>query len=169
MTEFRATDAERERTVKVLHAAAAEGCLTPEELDDRLDRAYGAVWQRDLPPLTADLPPLRTLDPALQPGSALAADRESRFWVWAFLPWVGAGAWVHAAFVTRTRRYALLAVPYSVPLVLMAFTDTGGAEEADISGWVLVIVVAFWVINAIHAWTARPEVARLMARLDQGA
>jgi hypothetical protein len=52
----RASDSEREATVGRLRQAAAEGRLTVEELDERIDAAYAASTQADLEPLTADLP-----------------------------------------------------------------------------------------------------------------
>jgi hypothetical protein len=52
----RASDAEREATVARLREAAAEGRLTVEELDERIDAAYGASTRAELEPLTADLP-----------------------------------------------------------------------------------------------------------------
>jgi hypothetical protein len=55
-TDLRASDAERERTAEALHAAAGEGRLTLEELDERLSAAYAARYRHELPALTADLP-----------------------------------------------------------------------------------------------------------------
>jgi Domain of unknown function (DUF1707)/Cell wall-active antibiotics response 4TMS YvqF len=52
----RASDAERERTVDALRAAAGEGRLTLEELAERLDHALVARTRDALEPLTADLP-----------------------------------------------------------------------------------------------------------------
>jgi hypothetical protein len=52
----RASDAEREAVADRLRGAAAEGRLDAEELDERLERAYGARTIGDLAPLTADLP-----------------------------------------------------------------------------------------------------------------
>jgi uncharacterized protein DUF1707 len=52
----RASDAEREAVVARLRDAAAEGRLTVEELDERVDAAYGATTRAELEPLTADLP-----------------------------------------------------------------------------------------------------------------
>jgi hypothetical protein len=54
--EHRASDAEREATADRLRAAAAEGRLDPDELDERLSAAYTARTVGDLVPLTADLP-----------------------------------------------------------------------------------------------------------------
>jgi hypothetical protein len=52
----RASDSEREETVVRLREAAAEGRLTVEELDERIDAAYAATTRAELEPLTADLP-----------------------------------------------------------------------------------------------------------------
>jgi hypothetical protein len=52
----RASDSEREETVARLREAAAEGRLTVEELDERIDAAYAATTRAELEPLTADLP-----------------------------------------------------------------------------------------------------------------
>jgi hypothetical protein len=53
----RVGDAERDATVTLLGDAAAEGYLTPDELDTRLETALTARTQADLQPLRADLPP----------------------------------------------------------------------------------------------------------------
>lgn len=52
---LRASDADRERTADVLRAAAGEGRLTFEELDERLHAAYGAVTRHDLEGLVTDV------------------------------------------------------------------------------------------------------------------
>jgi hypothetical protein len=78
MTErdVRASDAEREAVAERLRHAAAEGRLDPEELDERLGRAYAARTRDELTALTADLPaaappapPLDRSTPAPGPGS----------------------------------------------------------------------------------------------------
>ncbi len=56
MSELRASDADRERTAERLRNAAAEGRLTADELEERLELAFGARTEVDLEPLTADLP-----------------------------------------------------------------------------------------------------------------
>ena len=64
---LRASDADRERTADVLKRACAEGRLTPDELSDRLERAFRARTFGDLAVLTADLPggaPARRRRPA---------------------------------------------------------------------------------------------------------
>jgi hypothetical protein len=77
----RAAAADRERAIDVLKAAFAEGRLTREEHEARVERAYRSRTYADLAALTADLPagPLGTLPaptvaaptaypPAAQPG-----------------------------------------------------------------------------------------------------
>jgi hypothetical protein len=53
---LRASDAERERAVDVLRAAAGDGRLTLEELAERVEGALIARTRGELEPLTADLP-----------------------------------------------------------------------------------------------------------------
>jgi hypothetical protein len=54
---FRATDADRDRVVQLLRAAAGEGALSVDELEERMSAAYAAVTRGDLAALVADLPP----------------------------------------------------------------------------------------------------------------
>ena len=56
MIELRVSDADRERVAERLRLAAGEGRLSADELEERLERAFGAVTARELEPLTADLP-----------------------------------------------------------------------------------------------------------------
>ena len=62
--DFRASDADREAVVRVLHDAVVRGLLTVEECDERVAAAYAARFVGDLPPLTADLPPTAPPAPA---------------------------------------------------------------------------------------------------------
>jgi hypothetical protein len=57
MSELRSSDADRERVAERLRAAAAEGRLTADELEQRLEVAFAARVEKDLEPLVADLPP----------------------------------------------------------------------------------------------------------------
>jgi hypothetical protein len=52
----RASDAERERAVASLRRAYTAGRLKLEELERRIERAYGATWRSELRALTRDLP-----------------------------------------------------------------------------------------------------------------
>lgn len=54
--KLRASDADRERTIDVLKAAFAEGRLTKDEYDERLDTVYASRTYAELAALTADLP-----------------------------------------------------------------------------------------------------------------
>jgi hypothetical protein len=66
----RASDADREAAVSLLRAAALEGRLDADELEERLADAYGAKWCTELDALTADVTPppdpLRFFRPARQ-------------------------------------------------------------------------------------------------------
>jgi hypothetical protein len=55
--QTRASDADREATAERLRAAALEGRLEHDELEDRLESAYGARWCSELAALTADVTP----------------------------------------------------------------------------------------------------------------
>jgi hypothetical protein len=57
--EMRASDDDRAATVHRLQDAVVRGLLTPNEASERMAAAWAAVHLRDLPPLTADLPPAR--------------------------------------------------------------------------------------------------------------
>jgi uncharacterized protein DUF1707 len=56
VTDLRASDADRERTVAALRHHAETGRLTLEELDERCEQAYSAKTLRELAELQADLP-----------------------------------------------------------------------------------------------------------------
>ncbi len=153
--QLRATDADRERVAEMLRAAAGVGALTVDELETRMAGAYAAVTRADLVALVSDLPPLPAARPPAR-APAPAGRNRSLFWLWALLPYLGAAAWVHAAFVTRSARYWRLAAAYAVPLILAIVTAPGADDQAP--GWVTGIAVVVWIVNAIHAWTARPAV-----------
>jgi uncharacterized protein DUF1707/2TM domain-containing protein len=65
MSELRASDADREHTAERLRTAAGDGRLTSEELEERLESAFGARTDVELERLVADLP----APPARQPRS----------------------------------------------------------------------------------------------------
>jgi hypothetical protein len=56
MNRMRVSDAERDQVAEILREAAAEGRITFDELDERLDGTYAAKTYADLEPITADLP-----------------------------------------------------------------------------------------------------------------
>jgi VIT1/CCC1 family predicted Fe2+/Mn2+ transporter len=61
---LRAADTDRQATVHLLQDAAARGLLTPDEAGERMAAAYAAQHLDELPPLTADLPPMTPPAPA---------------------------------------------------------------------------------------------------------
>ena len=76
----RASGADRERAIDVLKAAFAEGRLTREEHDARVERAYRSRTYADLAALSADLPagPLGTLSSQAVVAPAACLPAESR-------------------------------------------------------------------------------------------
>jgi hypothetical protein len=62
---LRASNADREAVVRVLHDAAADGQLSVPEVEERLRLAYRAVTVVDLQPLTVDLAAHPQLGPAV--------------------------------------------------------------------------------------------------------
>ncbi|SRR6266550_1453063 len=63
----RASDAEREEVADRLRAAAAEGRLDPDELDERVGQVYAARTHGELATLTDDLPAPAAAPPAPEP------------------------------------------------------------------------------------------------------
>jgi hypothetical protein len=55
LPEIRATDADRERTAQVLRTSSANGQLTVDELDERVEAAYAAKTRGELERLVEDL------------------------------------------------------------------------------------------------------------------
>ena len=55
-SQMRAADTDRDRAAELLRAAAAEGRITFEELDERVSQAYAAKTFADLQAITHDLP-----------------------------------------------------------------------------------------------------------------
>ena len=67
---MRASDADRERTSSLLREHHAQGRLTPEEFDHRIDMTFTAKTMGDLDALLADLPAIdlyRLPDASLPP------------------------------------------------------------------------------------------------------
>ena len=60
LPDIRASDADRERTVTVLRTSGANGQLTVDELDERVEAAYAAKTRSELERLVEDLDASRT-------------------------------------------------------------------------------------------------------------
>jgi hypothetical protein len=71
---LRAADADRERVADVLREAVAQGRISFDELDERLDQAYSAKTYADLEAITRDLPASRTATPGPAPGAGYRLD-----------------------------------------------------------------------------------------------
>jgi len=75
---LRASDQDRERAAEVLRDAAAEGRLTADELDERLNVVYAAKTYTDLEPVIEDLPhagPVPPPAPEVTSAGRAAVDR----------------------------------------------------------------------------------------------
>jgi hypothetical protein len=144
---IRASDADRDRTASLLREHHAEGRLTAEEFDDRLDRALAAKTRGELDELLADLPgidlyrlPAAGIRPA-PPGAVRSRPRRPGTWPGSGLDRPGergllprrAGAWAAWAVVS-----ALLFVLWAVAGVI-----SGGAAWFP---WFLLVCVP-WAVG----------------------
>lgn len=68
---MRVSNADRERVAKVLHDSMADGRLTVNELEERLDVVYAAKTFGELEPVTRDLPVGQQQPPAVMQQSAI--------------------------------------------------------------------------------------------------
>ena len=92
---LRASDADREATAERLRRAAMEGRLDSDELEARMEAAYGARWCHQLETLTLDVTPAPPSAPVVRPtfvkpakrtnGFAIASVVSAVFWMW----WLG--------------------------------------------------------------------------------
>jgi hypothetical protein len=112
--EMRASNADRERIAKILHDAMAEGRLTVNELEERLDQVYAAKTVGELVPLTRDLPVSNALAPIPNTALAPTPDRVG-----------GRGtSSVAIAIMAGAQRRG----PWTVPPTFTAFAMMGGIE-----------------------------------------
>lgn len=88
----RASDADRDAAAADLREAFAEGRLTQDELEARLDQVNAARTYGDLSPITADLPVRATPVPAARDG---AAARRSRTLRAGWASWLGVSVMVN--------------------------------------------------------------------------
>lgn len=73
---IRIGDADRDRAIDRLRTAMAEGRLTYEEFDQRVEAALQAKYESDLRPLFADLPAVSTPGEPAEVGRLAPADLE---------------------------------------------------------------------------------------------
>jgi uncharacterized protein DUF1707 len=123
----RASDAEREDTVRTLHDAVGRGLLTLGEGDERVAAAYAARFRDDLPRLTADLPPGPLPAPVAPGWRALL-----------LLVWLQVRSSVTRESLRRAvqspRRLALAAVALVAVLSLAGFATADSFEHHDHHG-----------------------------------
>ena len=133
---LRASDADRERVAALLREHHAEGRLSAEEFNDRLDAVYDAKTQGDLDALLADLPGIdlyRLPSAGLRPappgagswlpaprGAGQVARRAGQWAAWAatssalFLIWLVVGA-VTGGFAWLPW-FLLIVIPWAIAL-----------------------------------------------------
>ncbi|MBV2363860.1 DUF1707 SHOCT-like domain-containing protein [Streptomonospora nanhaiensis] len=75
---IRASDADRDRVIERLREAVAEGRLTPEEHEERLDTLYRAKTVGELAAVTRDLPAERGTGPFPTQGMEVSSDEARR-------------------------------------------------------------------------------------------
>lgn len=69
-SQMRISHEDRHKVSELLREAAGEGRLDPDELDERLEAAYGAKVYADLVPIVSDLPGAGSSVPAVPPAAA---------------------------------------------------------------------------------------------------
>ena len=116
----RCSDADRERTSARLRDAAGAGCLTMDELEERLTRVYAARYGHELDVLVLDLPSSTTS------GSGIASG-----WLAILaMAWTQIGMDLALLFGRRgsgwTRRRVVVAVGAGLALVAVAGFVLGG-------------------------------------------
>jgi hypothetical protein len=135
---IRVSDADRERVADRLREHFAEGRLSTDELDERIEATLSAKTFAELRRVTADLP-----DPGPAPGPGRPAP-----------PWVR-----RRGFAMRHRRPRLL--PLAL-LVLIAALVIPGA------GWLLIafvkVVLLFWLVASVAAIFAAARFRRHVRR-----
>src|SRR5215475_2416655 len=70
-SQLRISDEDRHKVAEVLRAAAGEGRIDLDELDERLEATYAARTYADLVPITHDLPVAKPADLPARPAVAL--------------------------------------------------------------------------------------------------
>ena len=145
---MRVSDADRDRAAEVLREAAAQGRLSMDELDERLELAYAAKTYADLVPITRDLPePGPEMSTATVSAGRIGGTPRNKFSVAIMSGARRRGSWVLprsyvAVSVMGGVELDLREARFSEPEVtLHAYTLMGGIEitvpediEVDVSG-----------------------------------
>jgi len=94
--ELRASDEEREKVATMLRQACSEGRLDTEELEQRVEVAYGARTRGELDAIVRDLPGAR---------QAHRAGRHRRAWRTALASYVTFNAWMVGIWAATGAHY----------------------------------------------------------------
>lgn len=169
--ELRASDTDRERVADRLREAAAQGQITMDELEERLETTYSAKTFGDLVPITADLPAHGGVGAGLLPapvsapadGRAVArigGTASHRTWAIAVL-----GGSVRKGFWTIASRFKALAIMGGIEIdlreanfaeaetVITVFALMGGVEIKVPEG-VVVHVDAIGIMGGVDGDSA---------------
>lgn len=92
---MRAGDADRDTTITVLRESFAEGRLSQDEFDERLDRAHNARTFADLAQLTSDLPATGASPVVPEQTTAAKEVKERKDLRSAWASWLGVGVLVN--------------------------------------------------------------------------
>ena len=112
---LRASDADREQVAERLRHATAEGRLTADELEERLEAVFAALTYGELDALVADLP-------------GQTVRRRER-------PYAGAGLWL--------RPVPLLAIFIMAPVILSLLLAAAVILATVFSAWGLLLLVGW--------------------------
>jgi hypothetical protein len=124
LSRVRASDDDRTAVVGVLHDAVARGLLTLEECDERVTAAYAARYLHDLPPLTADLPPVPPPAPVAPGWRAVAV------LLWLQLrTLLNASTWRDAVRTARARPRLAVAVVGLLAVLLLGAMTVGALAD----------------------------------------
>lgn len=92
---MRAGDADRDATIAILREAFAEGRLSQDEFDDRLERAHAGRTYAELAKLTADLPVTAQSSEVEVPAGDSKRGKERKDLRSAWASWLGVGVLVN--------------------------------------------------------------------------
>ncbi|MDO9456674.1 DUF1707 domain-containing protein [Nocardioides sp.] len=139
---LRASDEDRERITGVLSTAFADGRLDRDELEERIDKVNAARTLGELPPLVADLVPLKT-PPPRSPKSLVGVPSEV----------------LHQRAVERwgeQRRHALFTLLLSSLITWFIWLAASGGDTFP---WP-VFVTALGLLNVVKVVSGREQTVR---------